>query len=337
MEQFSPQNQGYYNPYPPIDPIRQAERKERRTLSRLGFALFIYLIFVSLLQTALSWGCSTFFPEVHRQEWFQWILQTAPAYLLGVPLVACLLIGMPKEKPQKKKLGLSGWTGFLAISFFLVLLGGLISNLLIARIEELKGGAVSDLVSQQISEFSPLMTFGVIVIAAPIFEELLFRKILVDRLLPYSEAFAILTGGLIFGLVHGNFYQFFYAAMLGMFFSFIYIRTGRIRHTILMHMIINFTGSIVAPFLMDITNNLKEPTGSVDLWQMLGGVYSTANYILAFCGLVLLILSINKLKTATQGARGLTLGQQIKVGWLNAGMLLTGSFCLINFITSIII
>ncbi len=340
MDQQPLQNQAYYNPYYMAAQIRkQEDRLERRILSRIGMALFIYLLFVNLLQTALMWGGTTFFPTLVEAEWFQWILQIVPGYLLGVPLVALLLAGLPKEKPEKKKLGASGWVGFLAISFFLTTAGSLISNLLITKLEELKGAEVSDMVSQQITEFSPLTTLLVVVIAAPIFEELMFRKLLIDRLLPYSEFFAILTGGLLFGLVHGNFYQFFYATMVGLLFSFIYVRTGRIGYTILMHIIINFTGSIIAPFIGEhlAENGSIGSIGSIDLWGMVTGVYTTAMYVLAICGGILLLFGIKKMKASTQGSRGLALGRQFRLGWLNVGMLLTGGFCLISFIISILI
>ena len=164
----------------------------------------------------------------------------------------------------------------------------------------------------------------------------MFRKLLIDRLLPYSEFFAILTGGLLFGLVHGNFYQFFYATMVGLLFSFIYVRTGRIGYTILMHIIINFTGSIVAPFIGEhLADN--GATSSIDLWGMVTGVYTTAMYVLAVCGAFLLIFGFKKMKASTQGSRGLALGRQFRLGWLNVGMLLTGGFCLISFIISILI
>jgi membrane protease YdiL (CAAX protease family) len=299
-------------------------------------AVFIYLLFVNLLQTALMWGGTTFFPTLVEAEWFQWILQIVPGYLLGFPLVALLLTGLPKEKPEKKKMNASGWVGFLAISFFMTTAGSLISNLLITRMEVFKGAEISDTITQQISEFSPLTTLLVVVIAGPIFEELIFRKLLLDRLLPYSEAFAILTGGLLFGLLHGNFYQFFYSTMLGILFSFIYVRTGRISYSILMHIIINFTGAIIAPFISEHLAN-SDATGSIDLWGMVTGVYSTATYVLAICGAVLLIFGLKKMKVSTQGSRGLTLSRQFRLGWLNVGMLLTGGFCLISFIISILI
>ena len=56
----------------------------------------------------------------------------------------------------------------------------------------------------------------------------------------------MILSGVLFGLSHGNFYQFFYAFGLGVVFAYVYINTGKLRYTIIFHAIINFLGSIVA-------------------------------------------------------------------------------------------
>ena len=83
------------------------------------------------------------------------------------------------------------------------------------------------------------------VVLAPVFEELVFRKVLVDRVLPFGEWPAILFSGITFGLFHGNLTQFFYAALLGMVLAYVYIRTGNILYTIGIHACINFLGGVL--------------------------------------------------------------------------------------------
>ena len=43
----------------------------------------------------------------------------------------------------------------------------------------------------------------------------MFRKLLIDRIVPFGQRVAVVVSGLAFGLFHGNFYQFFYAFSLG--------------------------------------------------------------------------------------------------------------------------
>ena len=71
----------------------------------------------------------------------------------------------------------------------------------------------------------------IMVLCAPVAEELIFRKLLIDRLTQYGEGVAVLFSGLMFGLFHGNLNQFVYAFVLGLCFGFIYVKTGdRVTH-----------------------------------------------------------------------------------------------------------
>lgn len=83
----------------------------------------------------------------------------------------------------------------------------------------------------------------VAVVAAPIFEELVFRKFVLDRVGNLGEGIAVLTSALIFGLAHKNAGQFFLAFFLGLLFAKIYLRTGKIVYTMLLHFLINMTAT----------------------------------------------------------------------------------------------
>ncbi|MDE6531248.1 MAG: CPBP family intramembrane metalloprotease [Lachnospiraceae bacterium] len=78
-------------------------------------------------------------------------------------------------------------------------------------------------------------------IIAPVVEEIIFRRYLVSTIAPYSERAAVIVSGILFALQHGNFSQFFYTLLLGMFWGYIYLRTGNVIYTIILHMIFNLT------------------------------------------------------------------------------------------------
>ena len=82
------------------------------------------------------------------------------------------------------------------------------------------------------------------VIGAPILEELVFRKTLLDRTHGYGQVVAVFVTALLFGLIHGNPAQFPLAFMLGLLLGTVYVKTGHIIYTMLMHFLINFTASI---------------------------------------------------------------------------------------------
>ena len=77
--------------------------------------------------------------------------------------------------------------------------------------------------------------------AAPVFEELIFRKLLLDRLRPFGDRCAILLCGVAFGLYHVNLGQFFYAAALGMVLAGIVLKTGKIWHSMVCHAALNLS------------------------------------------------------------------------------------------------
>lgn len=68
-------------------------------------------------------------------------------------------------------------------------------------------GGVNPLIDL-VSEMSAGTQIIVAVILAPVFEELLFRKFLLDRVVDYGEAVAVILSGVMFGLYHANLSQF---------------------------------------------------------------------------------------------------------------------------------
>ena len=83
-----------------------------------------------------------------------------------------------------------------------------------------------------------------------IFEELLFRKFLIDRTIRHGEFISCAMSGIMFGLWHGNFQQFFFTFFIGVLFAFVYIRTGKIIYTMIMHASMNLVTTVITMSLM---------------------------------------------------------------------------------------
>ncbi|MBQ6823804.1 MAG: CPBP family intramembrane metalloprotease [Clostridia bacterium] len=225
----------------------------------------------------------------------------------------------------------------MAVAFFLMMAGSYIATFLMGVIENIRGTEITNAIDQQITESSPLSNLILMVILAPIAEEILCRKLIIDRLLPYSEMLAVVISGLIFGLLHGNFYQFFYATFLGILFGVVYVKTGKLIHTILMHMIINFTGSIIADFIGKMSSDLASAPTSINPWDIVAAIYSLSMMVLSICGAVLMISCIRRHKLKKIGDRYLTLSTQFKLGWINAGMITYCAICAVAFFGSLFI
>lgn len=120
------------------------------------------------------------------------------------------------------------------------------------------------------------------IIGAPVFEELLCRKLIIDRTRKYGEGIAILISGLFFGLMHGTVSQNFMAAIGGLFLAYIYIRTGKIIYPIMLHMFINIRATLLDIF----TTEIPSPWISQKIEMF--------TYMLAFAGLIMWIANRKK-------------------------------------------
>ena len=88
-----------------------------------------------------------------------------------------------------------------------------------------------------------LLVFTTAVVPA-VSEEFLFRKTILKALLPYGEGFAIITSAVLFGLMHQNIRQIFYATMAGILLGYVYSRTRSYLCVFLIHLTNNFITTI---------------------------------------------------------------------------------------------
>lgn len=124
-------------------------------------------------------------------------------------------------------------------------------------------------------------------IGAPIIEEFIFRKLLIDKISPHGEGIAIITSAMLFGLTHGNFGQFFLAFFLGLLFALIYVKTKNIKYTMGLHFMINTVASIPEIFMLF---NIDIELG----WLIGVGVLALAGIILAIIFRKSEIFKVNK-------------------------------------------
>ena len=92
------------------------------------------------------------------------------------------------------------------------------------------------------------------VILAPIAEELLFRGAIQGYLLRNfgNPVWAISFSALLFGVVHGNLEQLFFASVLGLALGWVYYRTGSLVPSILMHFVNNALSVLSFHYMGDV-------------------------------------------------------------------------------------
>ena len=315
------------------DIVPEARKSYSRALLNIAVFFVITLVIVLPLRH--------FFPDdISNVKLY--LINYIPMYGIAFPIYLLISKPLPKTVPEPKKMSV----GHLLLTFLCcqcIAIGGNLIGVTINMI-------LSMIIGQNTaSMFLVNGVFGegvevflvIAVLFGPFVEEMLFRKILIDRIRKYGDKTAIIISGLMFGLFHGNLTQVFYAAGVGFIFAFVYIRTGKTRYNILLHMMMNFWGTVI-PWLatrnvdmfavlkaaqeMDL-NYLVSVTS--DLMPML--VVGCLNYMFAIAGLVLLILKRRDLKVNPPIAP-LPKEKRFSVPCLNAGFIAMLTVCIIQFI-----
>ncbi len=317
----------------------------RKFFSRVGTSYFVLIVLMVAAVTATDLIVATLAPRaLARFPALYWVINFLPQYLLAMPVCFLILRRLPAMQIRPNRLGTAGWMRMLCISLFILEAGAILGNLfcrLLGRITPLPmGSGVTDLMSTG----NLWVVFLFSVVLAPILEELLFRKALIDRTIVFGDRTAILLSGLLFGLVHGNFYQFFYAFGLGCLFAYLYIRTGKIRHTITFHMIANFLGGFVGTALERVVENSAASNSYYGFLTALLSHFGVllvlallelAALVLAVVGLVLFILRFRR-RILLPGEYTMPAGQTGKALFGNVGMILFLAASAYLFVTAMI-
>ena len=111
-------------------------------------------------------------------------------------------------------------------------------------------------------------------------EELLFRGVVMENLLPYGRQNAILISSLLFAVAHQNVAQMLYAFAAGILLGLLYERTGSIWNCVLLHLVNNFASVIILVLSAQFGQN--RPIGYL--------LVECSFYLLGLISLVLLVL-----------------------------------------------
>lgn len=221
----------------------------KKVFSRIGWIYTIFSAVVTVLQLVIINALYLNNPELLTME-RQILLSAGILYVCGMLILPFGLKEMPATVIAKKKMTIGAFFKALLMSYSLLIITNLIGTLITTFIGMLKGSPIINPIEEIALNMDIPFLMLFTVIGAPIFEELFFRKFIVDRTAQYGECLSVMLSGFMFGLFHGNLSQFPYAFALGAFLAYIYIRTGKIGYTIIIHAIINFMGSIVGSLIL---------------------------------------------------------------------------------------
>jgi membrane protease YdiL (CAAX protease family) len=174
-----------------------------------------------------------------------------PVYLIIIPVCYGLFKNLTYKPLPKNKFSAGQIIQAFFIAFAFMYIGNIIGTILNCFFSGLANVEPTNALQELLSTTDPIQTILVVVICAPIVEEFLFRKILIDRLHKYGDGVAIVISALVFGFYHGNITQFVYATLLGLVFGYVYAKSGNIKYSIGLHMVINFYGGFLSQFILE--------------------------------------------------------------------------------------
>lgn len=312
----------------------------KKHFSSLGLMYFFGALIIIGVQVAVSMLVLAFAPSLLDNPNLSLLVSMLPTYAIAFPLTSLLIRQVPGVQMKKHNMKPTQLLGAFAISYALMYLSNLAGQFFTNIIGIIKGSPVDDAIADLVSELNPLTAFFVMVLLAPALEEWIFRKLLVDRTIRYGEGTAIFLSGLMFGLFHGNLNQFVYTFLVGAFWAFIYVKTGRLRYTIYLHMALNFMGSVGSLFFLDAISTLEGGSSAMNGFHFLLGMliplaivipYLIVVFGLVISGIVLLVTNWKRFRLIP-AELFIPKEKRFSVIFLNVGMILYVLFWIIQII-----
>lgn len=320
----------------------------KKTFSKIGLGFSIYTVALTVLSIVVVKLVDNFISDdLSIKLLFNFLTQ----YAIMMPLLVYILSALPKTDIPRYKLKIKDLIKLFIMLSPLLTIGNILGRLLNSIISKLAHINIPDVLSIILMKTNPFILIIFVGIVGPIMEEFITRKVIIDRTVQYGEGVAIMLSATIFSLIHGNFFQSFYAFFLGVCFSYIYIRTGHLRYSAIMHILINsgsvflilaFRGTGLSRYIDALGEN-----GRIDysIMQNLSGVnmafiilimiYLLISLVFFIAGIVLWILHHNSIRINAGSLSNESNKNKAKLMFLNVGMIIFLLISVYNFADSI--
>ena len=329
-----------FNYEPPIIMSDAEKKSHKKIFSKLGFAFLTYMIISQGLSILLEYALYALNPSLLQNSELLLGIASAIQYVVALPILVYFLRDIPKHTPAVNKIEPKTYFKYVTVAMFVMYFGSYISTILMTYMEAYLGTSPENVVNTVLNNTDILFSALVVGIIGPIAEEFMFRKLFIDRLTPYGEAVAIFFPSLMFGLFHGNLYQFFYAFFLGVMFSYIYIKSGKIIYSIALHIFVNLFCGVLPSALYQMLDyeELVELTLSGTLTEeyinanmlpiSLLGAYEIVMLVLVGIGLFKFVRNYRNIQI-NKGTVKFPKGTASEVIFLNAGTIILIAACVL--------
>ena len=305
----------------------------KKFFSKIGFNYLIMGVVAVIFQIILVNIINITHPEYLANINILSGLSSFCNYILPFPIFYWLMKKLESNKLEKTGTNAKTFITYIGITLTLMWIGNIIGLAITALLSGAMQSDISNPVQNLINSADIWFNLLVISIIAPIFEEIFFRKFLIDRTIKYGARASIILSAVLFAFFHGNLNQFFYAMFIGGFFAYVYIRTGKITYSIILHGIVNFMGAVVSVFIANSANALQSNFNMIDASIIIV-------YFLIICIFIVIgVYGLSNLKKAKFNGEKteISLKSPLKTMFLNYGMILFIGFFTLEIIRQIIV
>lgn len=262
------------------------EKALRKECNTQGIALFIYKMIMSTAVTVVMLGGTVVYLinqmlkgeinlDTFADSMMEYVLQSASSgwgYMLAIAVGMVILLIWKKPsffRNEVLKKGRPMGVGSFFVILCVFMSAQMVSQLGVIVMDGLlgffgksmtqfleSGGSIST------DTFSMWLYAG---LAAPVFEEVLFRGLIMRSLEPYGKRLSILVSALLFGFFHGNPVQAPYAALVGLVLGYVAMEYNIIWAMVL-HM---FNNLIFADALPRLLQNLPLDVQNVLMYALM--------------------------------------------------------------------
>jgi hypothetical protein len=247
----------------------------------IGMAMILYFVVMVVLSLILG----VILPSTlggKASEEIIYVIENGLILIASLGIASAFInsyLGTKKEAPKKIKGKEKFEIIFIGIAFFALIQ---IASQFIAPKLGLDYNILSAVTIGPNNPISEKIIYIISLAVVPaIFEELFFRKAILNASKRFGNAFAVIFSALLFGIYHMNLSQGIFAFFVGILFGIIAIKTNSIKYTGLLHFLNNAYASLIAISVED---------------SIAYGIFNDIVFALVIVGIIVLIKNLPKLK-----------------------------------------